>query len=122
MNIALAHDLYSNSQLLEDPKLNSSQGRIVLVLEHLLKQINALVAQNPDGKKLKARNQAFVALYILTESLEYNQNHELCVKLSKIYDFIRTSIMNYTVAAEDLSVSEKIVSDLVDTWNEMANS
>ena len=122
MNIALAHDLYSNSQLLEDPRLDSPQGRIVLVLEYLLKQINALMAQNPNGKKFKARNQALIALYILTESLDHDQNQELCVSLSKIYDFIHISVTNYNVAVEDLSVSGQIVSDLVDTWNEMANA
>ena len=122
MNIALAHDLYSNSQLLEDPRLDSPQGRIVLVLEYLLKQINVLIAQNPDRKKFKARNQALIALYILTESLDQDQNQELCASLSKIYDFVHISITNYNVALEDLSVSEQIVSDLVDTWNEMPNA
>ena len=122
MNIALAHDLYSNSQLFEDPRLDSPQGRIVLVLENLLKQINILIAQNPDGKKFKARNQAIVALHILTESLDHDHNHELCVNLSELYDFIRKAIVNDNGATEDLSVSEKIVSDLVDTWNEMANA
>ena len=122
MNIALAHDLYSNSQLLEDPRLDSPQGRIVLILEYLLKQINVLIAQNPDRKKFKARNQALIALYILTESLDQDQNQELCASLSKIYDFVHISITNYNVALEDLSVSEQIVSDLVDTWNEMPNA
>lgn len=122
MNIALAHDLYSNSQLLEDPRLDSPQGRIVLILEYLLKQINVLIAQNPDRKKFKARNQALIALYILTESLDQDQNQELCARLSKIYDFVHISITNYNVALEDLSVSEQIVSDLVDTWNEMPNA
>ena len=122
MNIALAYDLYSTSQLLEDPRLDSPQGRIVLVLEYLLKQINALRARNPDGKKFKARNQALIALYILTETLDHDQNQELCVNLSKIYDFIHISITNYKDALEDLSVSEQIVSDLVDTWKEMANA
>ena len=75
-----------------------------------------------DWKKFKARNQALIALYILTETLDYDQNQELCVNLSKIYDFIHISITNYNDALEDLSVSEQIVSDLVDTWNEMANA
>lgn len=121
MNFALVRNQYAQTQNQSDLALDNPHGRITRVFQSLLLDLNVLAGDYPEIRANKSRSKALTAIYILQESLDFEQNQELSQNLYSLYEFMRVSILNYREKPYDISTSRDITSELLTSWAELAS-
>ena len=121
MNFALVRNQYAQTQHQSDLALDNPHGRITRVFQSLLLDLNVLAGDYPEIRANKSRSKALTAIYILQESLDFEQNQELSQNLYSLYEFMRVSILNYREKPHDISTSRDITSELLASWAELAS-